>query len=165
MKPWQRYAAGLTGFMILSSLTAVPASAQPNWNRDRDRDSGWNQGRNTQTETIVTPARGSRFVNFNNNQRSMLVDLVRNNRRNDLIPVSTRRLIVNQNRRLSPSIERQLLRGRPLPPGLANRVLLSKQVNSYLNVPTNYDIYVVGSNAVVYDPVQSLVVDLIQNLF
>jgi hypothetical protein len=73
---------------------------------------------------------------------------------------------VNQGRSLSSGIQKQLLRGKGLPPGIAKKLVpLPKQVNTYINLPTNYDLVVVGSNVVLIDQVNTVVMDYISSAF
>lgn len=117
----------------------------------------------------IRTVRQTQFVNFTNfttNQRTVLVDLLRGNCDcNYLVSDSLRTQIFNQARSLPPGIQKQLLRGKGLPPGIAKKfVRLPKQVNTYLNLPTQYDLVVVGSNVVLLDQVRYVVVDVISNV-
>lgn len=105
---------------------------------------------------------------FTTSQRTVLVDLMRGNCNscNYLVNDSLRTQIINQGRSLPPGIQKQLLRGKGLPPGIAKKlVLLPKQVNTYINLPTYYDLVVVGSNVVLIDQVNTTVVDFISYVF
>ncbi len=101
---------------------------------------------------------------FTTSQRTVLVNLLRGNCNscNYLVSNSLRTQIVNQGRSLPPGIQKQLLRGKGLPPGIAKKLVsLPKQVNTYINLPTYYDLVVVGSNVVLVDQVKTVVVDYI----
>lgn len=105
---------------------------------------------------------------FTTSQRTVLVDLMRGtcNSCNYLVSDSLRTQIVNQGRSLPPGIQKQLLRGKGLPPGIAKKLVpLPKQVNTYINLPTYYDLVVVGSNILLVDQVNTFVVDYISNAF
>lgn len=112
----------------------------------------------TQTQTQV--------VTFSTSQRTVISELLRGTCScNNLITDSYRTQIISQARSLPPGIQKQLLRGKGLPPGIAKKLLpLPKQVNTYLNIPAQYDLVVVGSNVVLIDQVRYVVVDLITNV-
>jgi len=114
----------------------------------------------------VRSVRQTQVVNFTSSQRTVLVDLLRGNCScNSLVTNSVRTQIVSQARSLPPGIQKQLLRGKGLPPGIAKKLIrLPKQVNSYINVPTYYDLFVVGSNVVLVNQVNYVVVDFISNV-
>jgi len=108
----------------------------------------------------------TRFVSFNSSQRTILVDLLRGNCScNNLLSSSTRSLIIRQARSFPPGIQKQLLRGKGLPPGIAKKMVpLPKQVNRYINLPSYYDLFIVGSNVVLVDQVRYTVVDFISDV-
>ena len=114
----------------------------------------------------VRSVQQTQVVNFTSSQRTVLVDLLRGNCScNSLVTNSVRTQIVSQARSLPPGIQKQLLRGKGLPPGIAKKLIrLPKQVNSYINVPTSYDLFVVGSNVVLVNQVNYVVVDFISNV-
>ena len=114
----------------------------------------------------VRSVRQTQVVNFTSSQRTVLVDLLRGNCScSSLVTNSVRTQIVSQARSLPPGIQKQLLRGKGLPPGIAKKLIrLPKQVNSYINVPTYYDLFVVGSNVVLVNQVNYVVVDFISNV-
>lgn len=114
----------------------------------------------------VRSVQQTQVVNFTSSQRTVLVDLLRGNCScNSLVTNSVRTQIVSQARSLPPGIQKQLLRGKGLPPGIAKKLIrLPKQVNSYINVPTYYDLFVVGSNVVLVNQVNYVVVDFISNV-
>jgi hypothetical protein len=106
------------------------------------------------------------LISFTSSQRTTLVELVRGTCGcNYLISNSLRTQIQSQSRSLPPGIQKQLARGKGLPPGIAKKLLpLPKQVNTHLNLPSHYDLAVVGSNVVLVNRVQSVVVDLLVNV-
>lgn len=114
----------------------------------------------------VRSVQQTQFVNFTSSQRTVLVDLLRGNCScNTLVSNSVRTQIVSQAQSLPPGVQKQLLRGKGLPPGIAKKLIpLPKQVNSYINVPTSYDLFVVGSNVVLINQVNFVVVDFISNV-
>ncbi len=109
----------------------------------------------------------TRITSFTETQRTILVDMLRGNCScSNLLTSATRSQIISQSRSLPPGIQKQLLRGKGLPPGIAKKLVpLPKQVNTYINLPTYYDLYVVGSNVVLVDTVRYVVVDYITDVF
>ncbi len=109
----------------------------------------------------------TQVTSFTTIQRTVLVDLLRGNCScNNLLTSATRTQIMSQSRSLPPGIQKKLLRGKGLPPGIAKKlVALPKQVNSYINLPTAYNLFIVGSNVVLIDQVNYVVVDYISNVF
>lgn len=107
----------------------------------------------------------TRFSSFTTSQRTVLVDLLRGNCGcNYLLTDSVRTQIISQARSFPPGIEKRLLKGKGLPPGIAKKwVYLPKKVNTYINLPTYYDLVVIGSNLVLLDQTNEVVVDLIAN--
>ncbi|MCY7321828.1 MAG: hypothetical protein LH660_08520 [Phormidesmis sp. CAN_BIN36] len=114
----------------------------------------------------VRTVQQTQVVNFTSSQRTVLVDLLRGTCScNNLVTSSVRTQIVSQARSLPPGIQKQLLSGKGLPPGIAKKLVrLPKQVNTYINLPTYYDLFVVGSNVVLINPMNYVVVDLISNV-
>ena len=114
----------------------------------------------------VRTVQQTQVVSFTSSQRTVLVDLLRGNCScSNLVTNSVRNQIVSQARSLPPGIQKQLLRGKGLPPGIAKKLVrLPKQVNTYINLPTDYDLFVVGSNVVLVNQVNYVVVDFISNV-
>lgn len=114
----------------------------------------------------VRTVQQTQVVTFTSSQRTVLVDLLRGNCScNNLVSNSVRTQIVSQARSLPPGIQKQLLRGKGLPPGIAKKLVrLPKQVNTYINLPTYYDLFVVGSNVVLVDQMNYVIVDFISNV-
>jgi hypothetical protein len=113
---------------------------------------------------VIRRVQQTQVQSFTTNQRTVLVNLMQGNCSscNYLVSNSLRTQIVNQGRSLPPGIQKQLLRGKGLPPGIAKKLVrLPKQVNTYINLPTYYDLVVVGSNVVLIDQVNTVVVDYI----
>jgi hypothetical protein len=115
----------------------------------------------------VRTVQQTQFVSFTSSQRTVLVDILRGDCScGNVLSSSTRTEIISQSRSLPPGIQKKLLRGKGLPPGIAKKfVRLPKQVNTYINLPTYYDLVVVGSNVVLIDQVNYVVVDYISNVF
>ncbi len=109
----------------------------------------------------------SQTTSFTTAQRTTLVEMLRGDCScNNVLTSATRTQIISQSRSLPPGIQKQLLRGKGLPPGIAKKLVpLPKQVNSYINLPTTYDLFVVGSNVLLVDQVNTVVVDYITNVF
>lgn len=157
MIPWKRYTTALLSIAILSgSLWATSATAKPGHGKNKPRS----------TETVL-PVSGSttqtrtQLITLNSSQRTSLVSLLRGtSSQNTLISSVTRTQIASQLSSLPPGIQKQVMRGKGLPPGIAKKVLLPKTVNTYLNLPTQCDLLVIGSNLVVVDSVSRLVTDV-----
>jgi hypothetical protein len=108
----------------------------------------------------------TQITSFSSNQRTVLVDLLRGNCGcNYLLTNAVRTEIISQARSLPPGIQKRLLKGKGLPPGIAKKwVVLPKQVNTYINLPTYYDLVVIGTNVVLVNQTNSVVVDWIANV-
>lgn len=161
MKSWKFYTTILTGFVLLSSgLFAPSASAKPKG------------GRGHQTIYVV-PSSGSsinsvrynqvQLITLSGSQRNTLYHLLRGHN-TVLLPRTTLVQIVNQRNSLPRGLQRQLARGKGLPRGIAKKIPLSRQVVSYLNLPRHYDLYMIGSNAVLIHTVTGLVADFIPDI-
>lgn len=114
----------------------------------------------------VRTVRQTQFLNFTTDQRTVLVDLLRGKCAcNYLLTDTLRTQIIGQARSLPPGIQKQLLRGKGLPPGQTKKlVYLPKQVNTYLKVPSQYDLVILGSNLLLLDQTRYTVIDLITNV-
>lgn len=114
----------------------------------------------------VRSARQTRIQSFSSSQRTVLVDLLRGNCScNSLLTQAVRTQIIGQSRSLPPGIQKQILKGKGLPPGIAKKLVrLPKTVNTYINLPTSYDLVVVGSNLMLLEQVNYTVVDFIANV-
>jgi hypothetical protein len=100
-------------------------------------------------------------VNLNTTQRNQLVDLVKGRTlRPDILSDRLRLDISNQVSSLPPGMVQRIVRGKGLPPGIAKKIYLPKTINTYLGLPVNYDVVVLGDRAVVLDAAK-LVLDLI----
>jgi hypothetical protein len=108
----------------------------------------------------------TQFVNFTTSQRTVLAQLLQGNCScNSLLSNTLRTQIISQSRSLPRGIQKQLLRGKGLPPGIAKKVLfLPQQVNTYVNLPAYYRLGVIGSNLVLLDQVNYTVVDYISEI-
>ena len=108
----------------------------------------------------------TQFVSFTSSQRTVLVDMLRGDCScSNLLSSTTRTEIMSQSRSLPPGIQKQLSRGKGLPPGIAKKLVrLPKQVNTYINLPTDYDLVVLGSNVLLVDQVNYVVIDYISNV-
>ncbi len=108
----------------------------------------------------------TQVLDFTTRQRTVLSELLQGNCDCNALLSDTVRAQITDLRSLPPGIQKQLIRGKGLPPGLGKKfVRLPKQVNTYINLPTRYDLLVIGSNVVMFDQVRSVVVDLITNVF
>lgn len=156
--------AAFLGMALLSTSIAVPAAtAKPHNKKKGAPDIIYVP---VQTQVVSPVMRPTQLLTFSSIQRTSLVSLLRGTSpRNSLLSGATRTLILNQASALPPGIQKQLLRGKGLPPGIAKKVLLPKQVNSYLNLPSRYDLIVLGSNVLLYDTSTSAILDIITRIF
>lgn len=153
MATWKRLTVALLGVSLLSSLCITAAEAKPS------------KGKKGEQLTIVQPTTSSTqttTISFSSEQRTQLTALLSGRVvRNDVLNVSTRNLIGSQISSLPPGIQKRLARGKGLPPGIAKKVILPRTVNTYLNIPAEYELVVIGSNVVLCDSVTKIVVDFI----
>jgi len=113
----------------------------------------------------VRSVRQSQVTSFTTSQRATLVSLLRGDCDCNYLLSDSIRTEISGLRSLPPGIQKQLLRGKGLPPGIAKKfVRLPKPVNTYVNLPTQYDLLVVGSDLVLVDQVRAVVVDIISNV-
>lgn len=183
MIAWKRGTVALLGFVLLSSiLESHPASAKPK----KDKERG--QTEQVQPGTTTTPSPGgwmgpgttttspggwmgtgtqstTRLITFSSSQRTTLISILQGtSTRSELIDRATRLQINSQLSSLPPGIRKQLLRGKGLPPGIAKKVVLPRTVCSYLNLPAQYDVLVVGQNVVLYNSVTRVISDVLINV-
>lgn len=153
MATWKQLTVALLGVSLLSSLCITAAEAKPS------------KGKKGEQSTMVQPTTSSTqttTISFSSEQRTQLTALLSGRVvRNDVLNVSTRNLIGSQISSLPPGIQKRLARGKGLPPGIAKKVILPRTVNTYLNIPAEYELVVIGSNVVLCDSVTKIVVDFI----
>lgn len=159
MTAWKRFAAALLGATILSNLCMTAAEAKPG------------KGKKGEQLTVTQPATLSttqtttirwESMSFSSGQRTQLTALLSGRVvRNDVLSVSTRNLIASQISSLPPGVKKRLARGKGLPSGVAKKVILPKTVNTYLNIPAQYELVVMGSNVVLCDSATKIVIDFI----
>ena len=113
----------------------------------------------------VRSSRQSQVTSFTTSQRATLVSLLRGDCDCNYLLSDSIRTEIAGLRSLPPGIQKQLLRGKGLPPGIAKKfVRLPKPVNTYVKLPTQYDLLMIGSDLVLVDQVRSVVVDIISNV-
>ncbi|BAS57207.1 hypothetical protein NIES2135_34410 [Leptolyngbya boryana NIES-2135] len=153
MATWKQFTAVLLGAAILSSLCIPAAEAKPS------------KGKKGEQSILVHPTTSSTqttTLSFSSEQRTQLTALLSGRViRNDVLNVSTRNLVASQISSLPRGIQKRLARGKGLPPGIAKKVILPKTVNTYLNIPAQYELVVIGSNVVLCDSATKIVVDFI----
>ncbi len=115
------------------------------------------------TTVIVTPVPVSQSVIvFSPVQRSQLISVIRGTGREAYLLTEGQRLeIVRQYAALPPGIRKNLARGKGLPPGIAKKFILPTAVNTYLGIPANHNIIVVGRNVILLDPVSDRILDVL----
>ncbi|MGL4338200.1 MAG: hypothetical protein ACRCST_15055 [Turicibacter sp.] len=106
------------------------------------------------------------LIGLNQVQKTNLIDLLRG-RDNDYYTLNPRiRIeITNQINSLPPGIQKRLAKGKPLPYGIAKKVILPQEVNSYLKLPQDYRIIVLGSSVIVLNSSDNLILDILQAVF
>ncbi|MDX2097535.1 MAG: anti-virulence regulator CigR family protein [Leptolyngbyaceae cyanobacterium bins.59] len=160
MTKWKQYCVPLLGLVLLGSFWGLPVDAKPQHGKGKPTERV-NSNRNGGT---TTPAQS--LPVFTGTQRTQLSQLLNGTTvRNNILDTQTRSTIAGQVSSLPPGIQKRLARGKALPPGIAKKVFLPKTVNSYLNVSTQYDLIVMGSNVVMYDSVTQVVADVISRAF
>lgn len=98
-------------------------------------------------------------------QRTAIIGLWQDT--NDEGPILSRELrrdIRDQFNSLPPGIQRRVVRGRGLPPGIAKKIYLPTQVNRRIDLDDSVRIIVIDRNVLVVDPVTELVVDILRNV-
>jgi hypothetical protein len=95
-------------------------------------------------------------------QKNQLIGVIRGTGSEAYLLTEEQRLeIVRQYAALPPGIRKNLARGKGLPPGIAKKFILPTTVNTYLGIPTNRNIIVLGRNIVLLDPVSDRVLDIL----
>lgn len=166
MKAWKLYPVALAGLVLVGSgLSISPAEAKPKPKKDRGTEAIYVAPTSGPAVTTVTTTTRTttQLITFTSNQRTILYDLLQGSN-TTLIPRTTLVQIVDQRTSLPPGIQKQLLRGKGLPPGIAKKIPLSRSVISYLNLPATYNLFVIGSNVVLFDTVTGLIADCIPNI-
>lgn len=116
-------------------------------------------------KNTVTTTTSIQSLNLTSVQRTKILEIIRGTSTSSyLIPDSLRQQIFAQVNSLPPGIQKNLLRGKGLPPGIAKKVLLPANVVRHTNLPANTNIVVVGSNIVVVDPIKNIILDIISNI-
>lgn len=118
-------------------------------------------------EHLSSPQYESNYlIGLNQVQKTNLIDLLRG-RDNDDYTLNPRiRIeITNQINSLPPGIQKRLAKGKPLPYGIAKKVVLPQEVNSYLKLPQDYRIIVLGSSVIVLNSSDNIILDILQAVF
>jgi hypothetical protein len=115
------------------------------------------------TTVIITPVPANQTVMvFSPVQKNQLIGVIRGTGSEAYLLTEEQRLeIVRQYAALPPGIRKNLARGKGLPPGIAKKFILPTTVNTYLGIPTNRNIIVLGRNIVLLDPVSDRVLDIL----
>lgn len=115
--------------------------------------------------TTTTTTTSVQTVSLTSLQRTQIIEIIRGTSTSSyLINDGLRQQIFTQVSSLPPGIQKNLARGKGLPPGIAKKVLLPTSVVTYVNLPANTNIIVVGSNVVVIDPIKNIILDIISNI-
>jgi hypothetical protein len=147
----------LTSYLIL----AIPAFARP---ADAKKNNH-HHGRHRENLSNIQYDHDY-LIGLNQIQKTNLIDLLRGRDNNNYILNPGIRIeINNQINSLPPGIQKRLAKGKPLPYGIAKQVILPQEVNSYLKLPPNYRIVVLGSSVVVLNSTENIILDILQAVF
>lgn len=98
-------------------------------------------------------------------QQANLIAILRGiNGNNSILSPAIRIEINNQANSLPPGIQKRLAKGKSLPPGIAKKVELPKTLNHHLKMSPEVKIIVIGSSVVVINPLDNLILDILQNV-
>lgn len=112
-----------------------------------------------------TPTTTPTQITLTPQQRQQLIDIIKGTGSNSgLISEQLRSEILANLSSLPPGIQQRLLRGRGLPPGIAKKFTLPASVLAAVNLPSNYQVFAIGSNVVVFDLATSSIVDVLTNV-
>ncbi len=115
--------------------------------------------------TVTTTTTSIQTVSLTTIQRTQIVEIIHGTSTYSyLINDVLRQQIYTQVSSLPPGIQKNLARGKGLPPGIAKKVLLPVTIVNYVNLPANTNIIVIGSNVVVIDPIKNVILDIISNI-
>jgi hypothetical protein len=104
--------------------------------------------------------------NLSYTQQANLIAILRGtNRDNSILSPAIRIEINNQVNSLPQGIQQRLAKGKSLPPGIAKKVELPKTLNYHLKMSPEVKIIVVGSSVMVINPLDNLILDILQNVF
>ncbi|HEY9880355.1 MAG TPA: hypothetical protein V6D29_18000 [Leptolyngbyaceae cyanobacterium] len=119
----------------------------------------------TPSTPTSTPTTTPTQITLTPQQRQQLIDIIKGTGSNSsLISEQLRSEILANLSSLPPGIQQRLLRGRGLPPGIAKKFTLPASVLAAVNLPSNYQVFAIGSNVVVFDPATSSIVDVLTNV-
>ncbi|OYQ63270.1 hypothetical protein B9G53_17710 [Pseudanabaena sp. SR411] len=152
---WQQKTALLLCILALGSSTLITSAVEAK------KSNKVKPAKNTVTTTTTSV----QTVSLTSLQRTQIVEIIRGTSTSSyLINDGLRQQIFTQVSSLPLGIQKNLARGKGLPPGIAKKVLLPTTVVSYVNLPANTNIIVVGSNVVVIDPIKNIILDIISNI-
>jgi hypothetical protein len=118
-----------------------------------------------QKDAVTTTTTSIQTISLTTIQRTQIVEIIRGTSTSSyLINEVLRQQILTQVGSLPPGIQKNLARGKGLPPGIAKKVLLPVTIVNYVNLPANTNIIVIGSNVVVIDPIKNVILDIISNI-
>jgi hypothetical protein len=82
----------------------------------------------------------------------------------DLMSDELRRAILGDLDSLPPGIQRQLIRGRGLPPGIAKKYRMPVPVLTVLDLEPETEVWIIGDNIIVVDPAD-VILDIVRGIF
>jgi hypothetical protein len=155
---WQQKSALLLCILTLGSSTLLASTVEakkPNKVKP-EKDA---------VTTVTTTTTSIETISLTTIQRTQIVEIIRGTSTYSyLINNVLRQQIYTQVSSLPPGMQKNLARGKGLPPGIAKKVLLPVSVVNYVNLPANTNIIVVGSNVIVIDPIKNVILDIISNI-
>jgi hypothetical protein len=106
------------------------------------------------------------LIRLNQEQKGDLIDLLKGRNSNGyILSPSIRIEITNQRNSLPPGIQKKLAKGKPLPYGIAKKVILPQEINKHVNLSQDYKIIVLGSSVIVVSSLDNLILDILQDIF
>jgi hypothetical protein len=155
----QQIVLSIALIVINFTFLTPPVAARP----DRHHKDKHNRVYENSTQAITVTTNN---FTLTYEQQSLLLNLLRNkNSNNYLLSDRDRLQITNQINSLPPGIRKRLAKGKKLPSGIARQIVLSDRVNSYLNLPSNKNIVIIGNTVAVVDPVTSIILAVIDKIF
>lgn len=157
MYQWQKNGLIIIGLALISSSIFLAPSVDAKKPKPNS-----NNGQGNQPTTTVTPS--NQLIVLNNTQKNQLTAIL-NDDNNNLIGIETRRQIDAQINSLPPGMYNRLQKGKGLPPGIAKKIVLPREVVHYIGIPGDRcDFLVFGSTVVLWDRSANIIQDVLYGL-
>jgi hypothetical protein len=156
-------------WLVKSLITACLILITPAWvfsaNAKKSNHSHGAHGRNR--ENFSNTQHDSNYlIELNQVQKINLINLLRGRNSDDFILNNGIEIeIEHQINSLPPGIQKRLAKGKPLPYGIAKKVILPREVNDYLHLSQDYRIVVLGSSVIVFSSSDNIILDIFENIF